>query len=177
MTKKKNRVILLITTAVCLIAAIVVVVLNNRPQKQENNTAEEDLQAVNTVDDTKAEETDQLVIPLSEITETAKFYPVTIDGTNMEVLAVKASDGSIRTAFNTCQSCYTSGKGYYKTEGTDLVCQNCGFHFTADQVGLSTGGCSPWAIMDSDREQTEDAIIISYDFLKSSKAIFANWSK
>lgn len=117
-----------------------------------------------------------LVIPISEITETAKFYPVTIDGTAMEVFAVRDSGGNIRTAFNTCQSCYTSGNGRYAVEETDLVCQNCGFHFTADQVGENqNGGCSPWAISREDRTETDDSIIISYDFLADSKNIFANW--
>ena len=46
-----------------------------------------------------------LVIPVNEISNTASFYPVTADGTKMEVLAVKAPDGTIRTAFNTCQVC------------------------------------------------------------------------
>ncbi|HEX3044161.1 MAG TPA: hypothetical protein VHY08_05350 [Bacillota bacterium] len=37
-----------------------------------------------------------------EVTSKAKFYPVTVNGVKMEVIAVKASDGSVRTAFNTC---------------------------------------------------------------------------
>jgi hypothetical protein len=44
-----------------------------------------------------------LVIPVSEISATAKFYPVVIDGTKLEVIAVKAPDGTIRKAFYTCQ--------------------------------------------------------------------------
>lgn len=117
-----------------------------------------------------------LVIPVNEVTETAKFYPVTVEGTDMEVFAVRDSAGNIRTAFNTCQSCYASGNGRYEVEGTDLVCQNCGFHFTADQVGQgANGGCSPWAISAAERTDTEDSITIPYGFLVSSKNIFANW--
>lgn len=119
---------------------------------------------------------EDLVIPVSEITEAAKFYPVTVEGTDMEVFAVKDSKGGIRTAFNTCQSCYTSGNGRYELEGTDLVCQNCGFHFTADEIGThANGGCSPWAILDADKTVTDTEITISYDFLVKSKQIFANW--
>lgn len=119
---------------------------------------------------------EDLVIPVSEVTETAKFYPVTVEGTAMEVFAVKDTSGNIRTAFKTCQSCYTSGNGRYEVEGTDLVCQNCGFHFTADQVGEgANGGCSPWAISAGERTDSEDSITIPYEFLVSSKNIFANW--
>ena len=63
-----------------------------------------------------------LVIQIAEITENALFFPVVIDGTEMEVLAVKAPDGTIRTAFNTCQVCYASGRGYFVQVGTVLVC-------------------------------------------------------
>ena len=93
----------------------------------------------------------------------------------MEVLAVRASDGTVRTAFNTCQSCFTSGRGYYVQEGNDLVCQNCGFHFTPDQVEIQSGGCNPWPIFEENKTVTEDEIQISYDFLKESSVIFEYW--
>lgn len=116
-----------------------------------------------------------LIIPVSEISETANYYPVTVDGTEMEVLAVKAPDGTIRTAFNTCQICYSSGRGYYKQEGDVLVCQNCGNRFKMSQVEIESGGCNPWPIFDDNKTVTSDTIAISYDFLNESKQIFANW--
>ena len=118
---------------------------------------------------------ESLVIPISEITDEASFYPITVDGENMEVLAVRASDGTIRTAFNTCQSCYTSGAGFYRFENGELVCNNCGFHFSPDQVEVTSGGCNPWPIFDENKTVTDDQISISYDFLSASKEIFANW--
>lgn len=44
---------------------------------------------------------ESLKIPVKEISEKASFYSVEVDGTQMEVIAVKDSDGNIRTAFNT----------------------------------------------------------------------------
>ena len=96
---------------------------------------------------------------------------------NLEVIAVKDSTGTIRTAFNTCQICYDSGKGYYKQEGDKLVCQNCGNSFTMDQVGEISRGCDPWPILDENKTVTDEEIEISYDFLKASADIFANWKK
>jgi len=59
-----------------------------------------------------------------DISEVAKFYPYKADdGTNMEVIAVKASDGTIRTALNTCQVCYDSGKGYYVQKAMKRLCK------------------------------------------------------
>ena len=116
-----------------------------------------------------------LTIPTKDISGTVSFYPVEVDGTTMEVLAVRASDGTIRTAFNTCQSCYTSRRGYYVQEGNDLVCQNCGFHFTPDQVEIQAGGCNPWPIFAENKTITADSIQIGYGYLKSASSIFANW--
>lgn len=116
-----------------------------------------------------------LVIPVSEISEKAKFYPVSVDGTQMEVIAVKAPDGTIRTAFNTCQICYGSGRGFYKQEGDQLVCQNCGNRFSMDLVEVESGGCNPWPIFDEDKTVTDESITIPSDFFKESRQIFANW--
>ena len=93
----------------------------------------------------------------------------------MEVIAVRDSNGKIRTAFNTCRICYDSGRGYYKQEGKALVCQNCGNRFTADQIGGESGGCIPYPISTSDKTVTDDSILIPYDFLESSRIIFSNW--
>ncbi|WP_330400925.1 DUF2318 domain-containing protein [Lacrimispora amygdalina] len=126
--------------------------------------------------DTAQVQTD-LVIPVSEISSTATYYPVEVDGTKMEVVAVKAPDGSIRTAFNTCQVCYDSGRGYYKQDGDVLVCQNCGNRFPMDRVEVEAGGCNPWPIFDQNKTVTEDSITITSDFLNESRQIFANWKK
>jgi hypothetical protein len=118
---------------------------------------------------------ENLVIPVSDISETANFYSIQVDGTRMEVLAVKATDGTIRTAFNTCQVCYDSGRGYYKQSGNKLVCQNCGNTFTMDKVEVTKGGCNPYPIFAEDKTVTDESITISYDFLSASTKVFANW--
>lgn len=118
---------------------------------------------------------EDLVIPVKDISDKAAFYPVDVDGTKMEVIAVKAPDGTIRTAFNTCQVCYDSGRGYYKQDGDVLVCQNCGNRFPMNRVEVEAGGCNPWPIFDKDKTVTDSDITISYDFLKESRQIFANW--
>lgn len=119
--------------------------------------------------------TGDLKIPISEVSEKAKYYPYTVNGTKMEVVALKASDGTIRTAFNTCQVCFDSGRGYYKQEGNELVCQNCGNRFQADQVEIVKGGCNPVPIMKENKTDDGTNITISKDFLEQNKDLFANW--
>lgn len=116
-----------------------------------------------------------LVIKISDITEKAKFYPLEIDGTKLEVLAVKAPDGTIRTAFNTCQVCYSSGRGYYIQDGDVLVCQNCGNRFKMNQVEVTKGGCNPVPITSAEKTVDDTNITIAKEYLKQAKSIFANW--
>lgn len=116
-----------------------------------------------------------LVIPVSDISDKALFIPVKADGVNMEVIAVQAPDGSIRTAFNTCQVCFDSGKGYYKQEGDELVCQNCGNRFPMDEVEVTKGGCNPVPIPEDLKTVTADTITIPYDLLQQAKELFSKW--
>lgn len=111
----------------------------------------------------------------ADISATAKFYPYESDGIKMEVLALKANDGTIRTALNTCQVCYSSGKGYYVQEGNELVCQNCGNRFASNMVGKSKGGCNPVPISDTSKVDDGNKIIIDKNYLDKNKAYFSNW--
>ncbi len=116
-----------------------------------------------------------IIIQTKDITETPAFYSASIEGVDLEVLAVKASDGTIRTAFNTCQVCYNSGKGYYEVDKNELVCQNCGNRFGMDDVEVTKGGCNPVPITNEYKTVTDDTITISKDVLSQATAIFAEW--
>ena len=111
----------------------------------------------------------------SEISNKVKFYPYESNGIKMEVLALTANDGTIRTALNTCQVCYSSGKGYYVQEGNELVCQNCGNRFSADMVGKAKGGCNPVPISDTSKADDGTKITIDKNYLDKNKAYFSHW--
>lgn len=132
------------------------------------------IQPNKTQDVASAPNAKDLVIEKSTI-KTASFIPYTLNGTKMEVVAVKASDGTIKTAFNTCQVCYSSGRGYYKVEGNTLVCQNCGNRFSFDQVSKQKGGCNPVPILAADKTENDTQIIISKDVFSKAKDLFASW--
>jgi len=118
-----------------------------------------------------------LVIQIAEITENALFFPVDIDGVRMEVLAVKAPDGTIRTAFNTCQVCYASGRGYFVQTGTLLVCQNCGNRYRMGQVERQAGGCNPVPIFPANKTVTAQTITVSKEYLRQIKTMFQSWKR
>jgi len=82
-----------------------------------------------------------ITIPLSEISENAKWH----EYNDVSFFVVKASDGTIRTAFNKCDVCYWAGRGYSQ-EGSDMICNNCGLRFAIDGLGIENqtpGGCWP----------------------------------
>ena len=83
-------------------------------------------------------------IPVSEISETAKFYEYDVGGTSVRFFAIK--DGrEIKTAFDACDVCYASKKGY-RQEGSDMVCNNCGNRYPISGLGtenIRPGGCWP----------------------------------
>ncbi|MBN2331206.1 MAG: DUF2318 domain-containing protein [Candidatus Aenigmarchaeota archaeon] len=84
-------------------------------------------------------------IPMSDISETARFYEYDYGGTTIRFFAVKASDGSVKTGFDACDVCYGSGKGY-RQEGGYMVCNNCGNRYPINGLGTENknpGGCWP----------------------------------
>ncbi len=114
-------------------------------------------------------------IPKKEVTATAKFYQYKLDGVLMEVLALRAPDGTVRTAFNTCQVCYASGRGYYVQQGDVLVCQNCRNRFKASQVEIIKGGCNPVAITADLKTEDANTITIGKWLFAEAKPLFLKW--
>ncbi|MCL2397348.1 MAG: DUF2318 domain-containing protein [Defluviitaleaceae bacterium] len=103
-----------------------------------------------------------LSVPKSQITETVMFVPVVAGEVSMEVMFVRASDGDIRVALNTCENCHASGRGYYVQDGDVVVCQQCDMSFDIDYIGLNYGGCQPIPIAHS---VESDYVVIAYDAL------------
>ncbi len=118
-----------------------------------------------------------LRIPKKEITAAAKFYPYKTGGVLMEVLALRAPDGTVRTAFNTCQVCYSSGRGYYTQKGDYLVCNNCGNRFLATQVELIKGGCNPVPIARDQKKEDAEFITIPKAVLEEARPLFLKWKR
>jgi len=121
-----------------------------------------------------------LVIQISDIKEYIEFYPVEINGLQMEVMAVKAPDGSIRTAFNACHFCYqrnndTKALGYFmQIPGPKLV-SLCGSErvYTMDQIQVSSTACHPEPITAENKTITAQTLTITRDYFIKAKDMFA----
>lgn len=170
--KKDNKMMIIGLVAFILISTVALtMILGGKPQKETAASKDGGQSVSETVSG------DGLKIAKAEVTETAKFYPYKVDNVNMEVFAVKASDGSIRTALNTCQVCYGSGRGYYKQEGNTLICQNCGNVFDVDQIEKVKNGCNPVPVGEENKKDDGSNIVISDTFMEGYKDLFLNWKQ
>lgn len=116
-----------------------------------------------------------IVIRSEEIGSEASYFDYDADGTTVEVFAVRASDDTVRLALNTCQVCNGSPYAYFEQDGDEFVCQNCGNHFDAAEVGLESGGCNPVPITEDVYTEQDGTITIPAEFLEDNAARFAKW--
>ncbi|MGB9082341.1 MAG: DUF2318 domain-containing protein [Desulfuromonadaceae bacterium] len=73
----------------------------------------------------------------------ARFFKYEEGGKEIAFFVVKAPDGSIRTAFDACDACYKSKKGY-EQQGDKMNCNNCNQKFAINRLGPNaSGGCNP----------------------------------
>jgi uncharacterized membrane protein len=73
----------------------------------------------------------------------ARFYKFEDGGKEIAFFAVKSADGSIKTAFDACDACFKSKKGY-EQQGDKMNCKNCNQKFAINRLGPNaTGGCNP----------------------------------
>jgi uncharacterized membrane protein len=99
----------------------------------------------------------------------ARFFEhKTPEGKRIKYFVLKSSDGVIRAAFDACDVCWESGKGY-KQDGDFMVCQNCGRRFQSAKVNVVTGGCNPSALT---RTFRDGKVVISTQALLEGRRLF-----
>ena len=113
--------------------------------------------------------TNEIRIPLAELSSTAKFYDYLLPGNKkMRFFALRSSDGVYRAALDACDTCYHAKKGYHQ-EGDDMVCNNCGLHFHSAQVNEVHGGCNPVGLP---RQIEGDVLVIKASDLQARQQYF-----
>ncbi len=122
---------------------------------------------------TPTAENGEISVDTDSLSEHPIFVNFDSNGTIIQLIAVKASDGSPRLSLNTCQACNPSPKAYFKEENGRLVCQNCGNIFTMDSVGSTSGGCNPMNIA---YEISDDKITVKTADLDAYANSFSLWS-
>ncbi len=99
----------------------------------------------------------------------AHFYKFEDGGKEIVFFAAKAADGTVKAAFDACDSCYKSKKGY-EQQGDKMNCKNCNQKFAIDRLGPNaTGGCNPGYLP---HKLNGNTISISVNDLKSGARYF-----
>ena len=118
-----------------------------------------------------------LVIQAEEIGTKASYFDYDADGITVQVLAVRASDDTVRMALNTCQVCSGSPYAYFEQEGDVFICQNCKNRFPSAVVGKVSGGCNPVPITAEVYTEQDGVITVPASFLEDNAVRFTNWKK
>ncbi len=111
-----------------------------------------------------------VTVPTAKLSDgKAHYYSLEDGGKTIAFFAVKASDGSIRTAFDACDSCYRAKKGY-EQQGDKMNCKNCNQKFAINRLGPNaTGGCNPGYLPN---RLTGGAVVIKAEDLKGGARYF-----
>ena len=166
----KQRNLLLILAGIVVIVVIAAVLV---PQF----LGEDDTASVQTPPSESAapEGGGDIVIQADEIGTEASYIDYDADGINVQVLAVEASDGTVRLALNTCQVCNGSPYAYFVQEGDAFICQNCKNRFASTEIGVASGGCRPVPITEGIYTEQDGVITIPASFLDGNASLFKNW--
>ena len=112
----------------------------------------------------------EITIPVAKVANgKAHFFKFEDSGKEIAFFVVKASDGSIKSAFDACDSCYRDKKGY-EQQGDKMNCRNCNQKFVINRIGPNaTGGCNPGYLPN---RQAGGNVVISVADLKNGAKFF-----
>ena len=98
----------------------------------------------------------------------AHHYTYMHEGRPIEFFVLKSEDGVVRAAFNACDVCFLSKKGYTQ-DGDYVVCNNCGRRFPANEINDVHGGCNPSPL---ERTVEGDTLVIQVKDIISGQDYF-----
>ncbi len=109
----------------------------------------------------------EVLISVEKVNDgTAHYYVYRGEQQEVKFFVVKSADGVIRAAFDACDVCFHSKKGYSQ-DGEFMTCNNCGRKFHSNRINVVQGGCNPAPLM---REVRGDNLIITVkDILRGAK--------
>jgi uncharacterized membrane protein len=111
-----------------------------------------------------------VTLPVAKLADgKAHFYKIEDNGKEIAFFAVKSADGSYKIAFDACDACFKSKKGY-EQQGDKMNCKNCNQKFAINRLGSNaTGGCNPGYLP---HQQNSGNISISVNDLKGGARYF-----
>ncbi len=96
----------------------------------------------------------------------AHYYVYRGQDKEVKFFVVKSADGVIRAAFDACDVCFHSKKGYSQ-DGEFMTCNNCGRKFHSNRINVVQGGCNPAPL--TREERGDNLVITEKDILQGAK--------
>ncbi len=86
---------------------------------------------------------DVVLIPADTLEQNkVRYYAFKHQGKEIRFFLLKDAQGVVRAAFDACDICYMSRKGY-SPKGDYMICNNCGQSFHVSRINEVKGGCNP----------------------------------
>ena len=165
--KKKKKIVPYTVLSICAILIIAAVVFfQGNVQSSPNRSV-----AQNVGEDNKGLSQVQVVtypITLFDEGKVKHFEFPADNGITIKYFVLKSSDGVIRAAFDACDVCWPSGKGYYQKQDK-MVCRNCGKRFASVKINEVKGGCNPAPL---NRKIDGDNLVIQVADILGGKSYF-----
>ncbi len=98
----------------------------------------------------------------------ARHFEYKEGSVTIRYFVLKSSDGIIRAAFDACDVCWPSGKGYIQDKD-EMICVNCGKRFPSTLINEVKGGCNPEPLV---RKVSGDNLIIRVEDILHGKKYF-----
>lgn len=165
-TKRKAFRFKPIETAVAIVIFVVVATIAYTVWSKNGNPGKFDLPSY---EKAQVIENDQIIHPVHVFDDgKARHFEFRTQGITIRYFIIKSADGVIRAAFDACDVCWRSGKGYTQ-DGDFMVCGNCGRRFASNLVNEVQGGCNPAPLH---RSVQGDKLIIKMDDISQGQSYF-----
>lgn len=167
LNKKKNGFIyvVIIAVLVCIIGFLLI------PKKDSDTQSTKRVEPKSTENSRYKNVKDKdgiLTFPLSSFTDKVQYFEYELPESKVRFFILKSNDGEIRAAFDACDVCFGSRRGYNQV-GDSMRCNNCGQTFPEDKINVVLGGCNPSPL---NREIVGDNLVIRVDDIKLGSRFF-----
>jgi len=119
------------------------------------------------------DEAGNLTVPLSDFTDDFAFVDY---GGEHQLLLWRDTNGTVYTAYDSCQECYSRGNAHYTYSNGVLTCAACRNRVNVSTMATASwGGCQPIAIPAEYRADTDAAVVFPAELLQYSTEMFQTW--
>jgi uncharacterized membrane protein len=123
-----------------------------------------------TSDCTTVTGTDEVVVNVTAMRPgSARLFSYTDDaGKRLRFVLARGHDGKVSTVFDACSQCSAFHRGY-RVDGDEVICRECGNHYSVDRLTEGKASCVPVSLP----HQDDSGIVrIKTADLKAGHALF-----